>query len=372
VLCYPLSGGNNAVIVAPVMTDLNANGGGDDYLKEPKGNLDPTGEYFIWTANLGSSRMDAFVVRVPTTLLPASSTPTPEPPPVAPTGDTTPPTVSISAPAAGATVSGETVVTANASDNKGVAGVQFYLDGVVLGPEITSSPFGVAWSTSATPNGTHTITARARDAAGNTAMSGGLSVNVQNTTTDPSPAPGNGNGNGNGSGSSNSKAVAVTWTSLVHAAVSGNVLKKSGGCSGCADSGALSQQQISSGDGYLEFTATDAAPLRFIGLGTRNTGTTGGEIKFALRMQSGVLEVREGGAYRMDTSFKTGDVIRIAVSGGKLVYSKNGTVFYSSTMTATYPLVADTAFYDANASISNAVMAGTSTITSKSALKLAR
>ena len=361
VLCYPLSGGNNAVVVAPVMTDLNAAGGGDDYMKEPKGNLDPTGQYFVWTSNLGSSRMDAFVVRVPTSLLPASTTPPPPPPP-APTGDTTPPTVSISAPAANATVSGETVVTANASDNTGVAGVQFYLDGVTLGPEITSTPYGVAWSTSATPNGTHTITARARDAAGNTATSGGVTVNVQNTTTtDPGPA-----------GSNNPKALAVVWTSLVHASVTGSTLKKSGGCSGCPDSGALSQQQISSGDGYLEFTATDAAPLRFIGLGARNTGTTGGEIQFAVRLQSGVLEVREGGAYRTETSFKKGDVIRIAVTGGRLTYSKNGTVFYTSSMSATYPLVADTAFYDLNASISNAVMAGTSTSTSKAALKLSR
>ena len=70
--------------------------------------------------------------------------------------------------------------------------------------------------------------------------------------------------------------------------------------------------------------------------------------------------------------FKTGDVIRIAVTGGKLTYSKNGAVFYTSTMTATYPLVADTAFYDANASIANAVMAGTSGATSKAALKLSR
>jgi hypothetical protein len=35
------------LIVAPVMTDLNAGGGGDDYAKAPKGNLDITGRYFI-------------------------------------------------------------------------------------------------------------------------------------------------------------------------------------------------------------------------------------------------------------------------------------------------------------------------------------
>ena len=41
--------------------------------------------------------------------------------------DTTPPTVSLTAPTNGATVSGTVTVAANASDNVGVAGVQFAL-----------------------------------------------------------------------------------------------------------------------------------------------------------------------------------------------------------------------------------------------------
>ena len=48
-------------------------------------------------------------------------------------GDTTPPVVSITGPANGATVSGTVSVTANASDNVGVASVQFQLDGTNLG-----------------------------------------------------------------------------------------------------------------------------------------------------------------------------------------------------------------------------------------------
>ena len=49
------------------------------------------------------------------------------------TADTTPPTVSMTAPAGGATVAGTTTVTASASDNVAVAGVQFKLDGANLG-----------------------------------------------------------------------------------------------------------------------------------------------------------------------------------------------------------------------------------------------
>ena len=81
--------------------------------------------------------------------------------------DTTAPTVSITAPANGATVTGTVTVSATASDNVGVVGVQFLLDGVNLGAEDTSSPYSVSWNTATAAPGTHTLTARARDAAGN-------------------------------------------------------------------------------------------------------------------------------------------------------------------------------------------------------------
>src|SRR5881392_2894474 len=58
-----------------------------------------------------------------------------------PTPDTTPPATSITAPANGATVSGTTSVTASASDNVGVAGVQFFVDGSALGAEDTAAPY---------------------------------------------------------------------------------------------------------------------------------------------------------------------------------------------------------------------------------------
>lgn len=71
ITCIRLDGSNEQLIVAPVMTDLNATGGGKDdfYAKYPKGNLDITGQYFIWTSNLGGDRMDAFMVKVPAQLL---------------------------------------------------------------------------------------------------------------------------------------------------------------------------------------------------------------------------------------------------------------------------------------------------------------
>jgi hypothetical protein len=97
------------------------------------------------------------------------------------TADTTAPSVSVTAPTNGATVSGTVTVTASASDNVGVAGVQFLLDGVNLGAEDTASPYSVSWDTAAASNGTHTLTARARDAAGNATTSAAVTVTVNNT-----------------------------------------------------------------------------------------------------------------------------------------------------------------------------------------------
>jgi hypothetical protein len=101
------------------------------------------------------------------------------------TADTTPPTVSITAPAGGATVSGSVSVTAAANDDVGVAGVQFKLDGANLGAEDTSSPYSVSWDTTTATNASHTLTAVARDAADNATSSSSVTATVNNTAPPP-------------------------------------------------------------------------------------------------------------------------------------------------------------------------------------------
>jgi hypothetical protein len=73
VVCFRLDGSGRVLVVAPVMTDLQAAGGGDDYSKAPMGNLDVTGQYFIWTSNMGGPRLDAFMVKIPAQLLPVAA-----------------------------------------------------------------------------------------------------------------------------------------------------------------------------------------------------------------------------------------------------------------------------------------------------------
>jgi Concanavalin A-like lectin/glucanases superfamily/Domain of unknown function (DUF1929)/Bacterial Ig domain/IPT/TIG domain/Kelch motif len=104
--------------------------------------------------------------------------------------DTAPPTVSLTAPSNGASVSGAVTVSANATDNVGVAGVQFLLDGAPLGAEDTTSPYSLSWNSATVANGAHTLSARARDAVGNTTTSAAVMVTVSNApdTTPPTVA----------------------------------------------------------------------------------------------------------------------------------------------------------------------------------------
>ena len=266
IVCYRLDGSMTALIVAPNMTDLNASGGGsDDYWKLPKGNIDVTGEYFVWTANGGTSRNDAFIVRIPQQKLgvaPGAPTPTPTP---APTPEPSP------APA----------------------------------PAPTPTP-------------------------------------APAPAPAPVPAPSTGN---------------AQWMSLINVTANGNTLQKTGGCSGCPDGSAISEQQIA-GSGAIEFMASETGTLRFVGLSAGGIGTGAGDLAFALRLQSGVAEVRESGAYKSEVGFAGGDTFRISIEGGIVTYAKNGSVFYTSGNNAAYSVRVHAIFFDASGTIQNVALGG--------------
>jgi hypothetical protein len=98
--------------------------------------------------------------------------------------DTTPPTVSVTAPTNGATVSGTTSVTASASDNVGVSKVEFYIDSALKSTD-TASPYSYSWDTTTYSNAAHGIYAKAYDAANNAGTSSTISVTVSNTAPPP-------------------------------------------------------------------------------------------------------------------------------------------------------------------------------------------
>ena len=82
--------------------------------------------------------------------------------------DTTPPTVSITNPANGSSVSGQQTVQVSAADNAGAAGIQqtLYVDGVRVATA-TGGSLSFKWNTQRLGSGNHTLQAVARDAAGN-------------------------------------------------------------------------------------------------------------------------------------------------------------------------------------------------------------
>jgi hypothetical protein len=266
IVCYRLNDSLDALIVAPNLVDLNApGGGGEDYWKMPKGNLDVTGEYFIWTANAGTNRLDAYIVRVPGAQLGGGGNPTPPPSNPVPPGETPPPP-----------------------------------------PPQPPPP----------------------------------------QPPPPPPAP----------GPTPSSLEAVRWTNLVNVSASSNSLQKTGGCGGCADAGAISEQRIASGDGVVQFTVNEAGALRFVGLGSGGGGGNPAAMRFALRLQGGVAEVRESGVYRSEIPVSPGDVLRLAIVGGTVQYSRNGSVFYTSGQAPQYPVFADSAILDLNGTISNVMI----------------
>ena len=99
------------------------------------------------------------------------------------TADVTVPSVGLTQPANGSTVSGSVTFAANASDNSGiVTAVEFFVDGMLKGTD-TSAPFAIGWDTRTTGDGQHVLTAKAYDPSNNVGVSGQVAVTVHNQTT---------------------------------------------------------------------------------------------------------------------------------------------------------------------------------------------
>jgi hypothetical protein len=94
----------------------------------------------------------------------------------------TPPTVTMTSPAPSGTVSTLATVAANATDsNYAITGVQFLLDGVNLGSQVTSAPYSIAWDSSAVTAGNHTLSAIAYNSAGMNATASPVSITVDHS-----------------------------------------------------------------------------------------------------------------------------------------------------------------------------------------------
>jgi hypothetical protein len=126
---------------------------------------------------------------------------------------------------------------------------------------------------------------------------------------------------------------------------------------------ALGMKPFSSGDGYVEFTASETSTYRMCGLSQGDSDQNYTEIDFAMYPtgtgSGSHLYVYESGVYHGDFgAYATGDLLRVAVEGGVVKYKKNGRVIYTSTVAPSYPLLVDSSLYTNGSTLTNVVVSG--------------
>ena len=98
--------------------------------------------------------------------------------------DTTPPTVTITSPQSGSTVSDSITITCMSSDNEGVEKVELWVNGVSTGVIDNTEPYSLNWNTTTHEDGSFTIIVRSYDLSGNTTDSEPIILTVHNTPTE--------------------------------------------------------------------------------------------------------------------------------------------------------------------------------------------
>ncbi|HKG46248.1 MAG TPA: hypothetical protein VKB02_05950, partial [Pyrinomonadaceae bacterium] len=156
-----------------------------------------------------------------------------------------------------------------------------------------------------------------------------------------------------------SKDPGVSFTNASGVSNSGNTLTKTGAAGWNA--GAVSTQTINSGDGYVEFTASETNLARMCGLGNSDSGQNYTDIEYAIQLTAsdgtnGVWIFESGTLRGNFGTYSAGDKFRVAVEGGVVKYKKNGTVLYTSSVTPTYPLLVDTSLYSTGSTVANVVL----------------
>jgi len=141
----------------------------------------------------------------------------------------------------------------------------------------------------------------------------------------------------------------IIWDEKTHVDAIGaqsNGLRKTSGGNGTPDAGAYSRQTIESGDGYLEFKASNGTTDALIGFTDGDGSGTLGNFPWSIHLSTvGVAEVRENGAYRGEWTYVPNDTFRISIVSGQVIYTRNGgnpIISGALVTSATYPLKVDT------------------------------
>ncbi len=156
----------------------------------------------------------------------------------------------------------------------------------------------------------------------------------------------------------------IQWTSLVGVGTSANTITKTASTT-WGNGGAVSSQSIS-GDGSMDFRANETNTYRLAGLSKVNTDANWNTIDYAVYLRAdGVVEVYESGFSRGTFgSYAVGDRFKVRRTGSVVTYEKstdNGatyTTFYTSTISSSGNLIADTSLYNTGSTVADANITG--------------
>jgi hypothetical protein len=151
----------------------------------------------------------------------------------------------------------------------------------------------------------------------------------------------------------------VVWTRAAGVAITGNSLRKTA-VTRWGNAGASSTKALTSGDGHVEFRASETTTDRILGLSRGDANRGRGDIDFGLQLRSdGVLQVYENGSYRGSFgTYATGDLLRVSLESGVVRYWRNGALLYTSSAAPASPLLVDTALYTSGATLTSVVISG--------------
>jgi alpha-tubulin suppressor-like RCC1 family protein len=145
----------------------------------------------------------------------------------------------------------------------------------------------------------------------------------------------------------------LTWSNDVGVSIAGSSLSKTGTAGWT--SGAVSANAIEGADGAMEFTATETNTTRVAGLSNGDSSQSWNDVDFGIEVRDdATIEVVEAGTSRGTFgAYGAGDRLRVEVRDGVVGYYRNGSSFYTSTVTPAYPLRIDTALYSAGATLTD-------------------
>ncbi len=145
----------------------------------------------------------------------------------------------------------------------------------------------------------------------------------------------------------------VVWTTLVGVSATGNMIRKSA-ATGWGNGGAVSSAVIP-GDGGVDFRADETNTYRMCGLSASNVDANYATINYAIYLVGdGTVQVYESGVLRgVFGRYVTGDRVSVERTGTRVVYKRNGTVFYTSTVASSGNLMVDASIYTLGGTIAD-------------------